>query len=197
MTTIRTYLNTRTHRWIALALVLGVFLLALATCGPRRSTVTNQASTLPPLLTEALSRQPVWCFADFQNRFGRNTSLGYYPTLPLDTALAAPGAQDWLAQSAVKQQVRCYTSWEAAFHHHDGRPLGGRNGSMEQVKEWLPASPNEADYEIALLYGVFKEGWRDARNPAFSPTITPQPWALTRDLGTSLEPAPDAADDSR
>lgn len=168
-------------------MLLALLIFMVFTGGPTTDdAATTQAAGLPQPVLDSLSKKPVWCYADYQDRLGRNNSLGYYPTVSLDEALYAPGAQRWMAEDAAKQYVRCYTSWQAAFHHQDGRAFIQRSTSMQRVQEWLPDNANEADYEIALLYGLFRDQWQEVRDPAFSPSIRPHRWVLTEDLGNTL-----------
>lgn len=169
------------------AMLLALLIRVMATDEPAANqAATTQASSLPQMVLNSLSEKPVWCYADYQDRLGRKNSLGYYPTVSLEEVLHAPGAQRWMAEDAVKQYVRCYTGWQAAFEHQDRRAFTERSTSMKQVQEWLPDNANEADYEIALLYGFFGDQWQEIRDPAFSPSIRPHRWVLTEDLGNTL-----------
>jgi hypothetical protein len=92
-----------------------------------------------------------------------------------------------MAQNAGKQYVRCYTTWEAAFNHQNGPNTFARYAlNLQQVAEWMPEDANEADYEVALLYAIYRDKWQDIRDPAFSPSIRPHRWVLTEDLGNTL-----------
>lgn len=188
MTLLKALQHTRARRLGIVAILLGLLILVMATWRPSPdAAATVGKSSLPQPVLASLSKKAVWCYADYQNRLGRNHSLGYYPNASLSEALSAPGSQGWIAKEAVSQSVRCYTSWEAAFYHHDGPEFTRRNNTMEQVRSWLPGDANEADYEVAVLFSVFKGHWQKIRNPAFSPSIQPHRWALTEGLGNTTE----------
>lgn len=187
MTLLNAIRHAPVRRWGIVAVLLGLLILVMVTWRPSADEVaTANTSNLPQPVLDSLSRKAVWCYADYQDRMGRNNALGFYPTVPLDEALAAPGAQRWMAKESVKQSVRCYTSWEAAFHRQGGWFPIRHSNTMEQVRDWLPGNANEADYEIALLYGVFRDQWQEIRDPAFSPSIRPHRWVLTEDVNNTL-----------
>lgn len=185
MTSLKELLNSSTVRWGAGALLLGLVLLVAVTCGKAADEkTTDQTSSLPQPVVESLSKTAVWCFSDFKDSFGRKAAMSYYPTTSHDDIVYAPGSERWMAQNAYRQYVRCYTTWEAAFHHHDGTHNFIRyTTNLNRVAEWMPENPNEADYEIALLYGLYKDRWQEARDPAFTPSIRPHRWLLTEESG--------------
>ncbi|MEZ4711621.1 MAG: hypothetical protein R3A44_30785 [Caldilineaceae bacterium] len=185
MTLPKEFFNSRPGRVGVAALLLGLLLVlvVLMAANRREVMVETPAATpsgLPQPVLESLSKTAVWCFADFMDRFGRKGALNYYPTLSHDDAVYAPGSERWMAQNAHRQYVRCYTTWEAAFHHQDVPYSFIRyTYNLKRVAEWMPENANEADYEIGLLYGLYQDRWQEARNPAFTPSIRPHRWVLT------------------
>lgn len=176
MNTLMKYLTHRSRHWKVGA--VGLLLLAvLTTCGLLRTTSTDPVTTLPQTVIDSLSQQPVWCYVEFTDGRMESVITGYYPA-PIEEAFAHYGYELY-DDNIAQQMIRCYTSWQAAFTHEGILRTGKRYDLIEKLREDMPPSPNEADYQVAVLYSLFERGWKRRVDLTFSPPVTPQPWGLT------------------
>jgi len=178
-------LTHRSRRWQVGAGGL-LLLILLATCGLRQSATNEQVTDLPQPVIDSLSQQPVWCYAEFSDGRMESVVIAYYPA-PLDEVFARYG-YDPKGASIAKQMIRCYASWQAAFTHEGTQPSSKRSEIIKALRADMPATPNEADYEVAVLYSLFNQGWKQQLDIRFSPAVTPQPWRLTQGQETTLKP---------
>ena len=174
------------HMGLAAILLIPLVLLLIAGRPAADKAARTPESSLPQPVIDTLTARPVWCYAEFSDGRLESVMIGYYPE-PLNDLFERYG-YDYRADMIAKQVLRCYTSWQAAFAHESLQPDGQHSQAIEQLREEMPAIPNEADYEIALLYSLFGWEWTNYIDARYSPPVAPQSWKLTKGRETILTP---------